>query len=423
MKLVILCVTLCVFVTNTFGTSRKPLNSFIRHHERLSYDTVDVHARTRRAIELSPHADVAIKFEAHNKNFSMHLRRNHFIFAKEFKIVDGFGKNVPYDYSRFVHGNVEGHHRSYVMGKIDNGRFEGSIHLHDDQYHVEPAEKYFKDDTTAKYHSVIYSHHDVEHNARYGKAEVPDRPTTLKGSSLYKKMEEEKKTLEKEEEELKKKGKHRYRRGTKNRHKNTCNLKLVADHLFMKKFVRRETAIDQMVMHYQAVEYIFRNQTFNTTGEYDSFFSPEGVGFRIKEVHVWKEDTVPKPFAPNHISVYRLLELFSRMNHSSACLAYLFTDRTFDDGIMGLAYLAYRYGQPGGICDPYAKYGEIWKTYNTGVITFQLYNREAPPLITEITFAHELGHSFGAQVKKLKIANFLNLKKNDTSSPVRILDN
>ena len=400
MKLVILCVTLCVFVTNTFGTSRKPLNSFIRHHERLSYDTVDVHARTRRAIELSPHADVAIKFEAHNKNFSMHLRRNHFIFAKEFKIVDGFGKNVPYDYSRFVHGNVEGHHRSYVMGKIDNGRFEGSIHLHDDQYHVEPAEKYFKDDTTAKYHSVIYSHHDVEHNARYGKAEVPDRPTTLKGSSLYKKMEEEKKTLEKEEEELKKKGKHRYRRGTKNRHKNTCNLKLVADHLFMKKFVRRETAIDQMVMHYQAVEYIFRNQTFNTTGEYDSFFSPEGVGFRIKEVHVWKEDTVPKPFAPNHISVYRLLELFSRMNHSSACLAYLFTDRTFDDGIMGLAYLAYRYGQPGGICDPYAKYGEVWKTYNTGVITFQLYNREAPPLITEITFAHELGHSFGAQVTR-----------------------
>ena len=398
MKLVILYVTLCVFVTNTFGTSRKPLNSFIRHHERLSYDVSDVHARTRRAIELSPHADVAIKFEAHNKNFSMHLRRNHFIFAKEFKIVDGFGENVPYDYSRFVHGNVEGHHRSYVMGKIDDGRFEGSIHLHGDQYHVEPAERYFKDDTTAKYHSVIYSHHDVEHNARFGKAEVPDRPTTLKGSSLYKKMEEEKKILEKEEEELKQKGKHRYRRGTKNRHKNTCNLKLVADHLFMKKFVRRETAIDQMVMHYQAVEYIFRNQTFNTTGEYDSFFSPEGVGFRIKEVHVWKEDSVPKELAPNHISVYRLLELFSRMNHSSACLAYLFTDRTFDDGIMGLAYLAYRYGQPGGICDPYAKYGEVWKTYNTGVLTFQLYNREAPPLVTEITFAHELGHSFGAQV-------------------------
>ena len=60
------------------------------------------------------------------------------------------------------------------------------------------------------------------------------------------------------------------------RHKNTCNMKLVADHLFMKKFVRRETAIDEMVYHYQAVEYIFRNQTFNTTNQLDSSFSPEG---------------------------------------------------------------------------------------------------------------------------------------------------
>jgi len=349
----------------------------------------------RRATELSPHANVHIKFKAHKRNFTLHTVRNHFIFSNDFKIVDGFGKKIPYDYSRFVHGDVEGYHRSYVMGKIDNGRFEGSIHLHDGQFHIEPAERYFKDDSTAKYHSVIYSHSDVDHNAKFGKAEVPERPTTLKGSSLYKKMAEEKEKLE---EESATHGKERYRRGTKNRHKNTCHLKLVADHLFMKKFILRETAIDQMVLHYQAVEYIFRNQTFNTTGEYDSNFSPEGVGFRIKEVHVWLEESVPASLSPQHISIYRLLELFSRMNHSSVCLAYLFTDRTFDDGIMGLAYIAYRYGQPGGICDSYAKYGEVWKTYNTGVITFQLYNREAPPLVTEITFAHELGHSFGAQV-------------------------
>ena len=38
----------------------------------------------------------------------------------------------------------------------------------------------------------------------------------------------------------------------------------------------RSTAIDEMVYHYQAVEYIFRNQTFNTTGELDSNFNPEG---------------------------------------------------------------------------------------------------------------------------------------------------
>lgn len=386
----VLFVTILCFVY-----CKKPLNNFIRHHERLNYDTDDVHRRMKRALDLSPFANVQIKFKAMSKNFTLHLRRNHDVFAPDFKIIDGFGNQIHYDYSRFVHGDVEGYHKSHVIGKVQDGRFEGSIHLHSEKFHVEPAERYFKDDSTATHHSVIYSHYDVEHNYKLGTAEKPDRPTTLKGSSLYKQMEAEKKKME---EETKENGKARYRRGTKNRHMNTCNLKLVADHLFMKKFVRRETAIDQMVLHYQAVEYIFRNQTFNTTKEFDSSFSPEGIGFRIKEVHVWLADSVPKSLSANHISVYRLLELFSRMNHSSVCLAYLFTDRSFDDGVMGLAYVAYRYGQPGGICDPYAKYGEVWKTYNTGVISFQLYNREAPPAITEITFAHELGHSFGAQV-------------------------
>lgn len=391
----LLFIAICTLLTVVqISAVKKPLNNFIRHHERLNYDTEDVDRRVRRAIDLSPYANVHIKFKAHNLNFTLHTRRNHHIFAKDFKIVDGFGNRIHYDFSKFIHGDVEGFPRSYVTGKIEKGRFEGSIHLNHDQFHVEPAERYFKDDSTAVHHSVIYSHRDVEHNAKYGKAEVPERPSTLKGSSLYKTMEAEKAKLE---EESKEHGKQRYRRGTKNRHKNTCNLKLVGDHLFMKKFVRRETAIDQMVLHYQAVEFIFRNQTFNTTNEYDSTFSPEGIGFRIKEVHIWLEESVPTSLAPKHISIYRLLELFSRMNHSSVCLAYLFTDRSFDDGVMGLAYIAYRYGQPGGICDPYAKYGDTWKTYNTGIVTFQLYNREAPPIVTEITLAHELGHSFGAQ--------------------------
>ena len=393
---------ICAFVVNIAADTRKPLNGFIKHHERLSY-VVDAHVRTKRSTDVSPDSDVSINFESHNKNFSIHLKRNHFLFSKEFKIVDGFGNIVPYDYSRFVHGDVEGFHRSYVIGKLDNGRFEGSIHLHNDQFHVEPAEKYFKDDTTAKHHSVIYSHRDVEHNARFGKAaEVPERPSaTLKGSSLYKKMVKENDRLKNEKEESKGNGKQRYRRGVTNREMNTCTLKLVADHLFLKKFVRRETAIDQLVLHYQAVEHIFRQQTFNTTGEYNSHFSPQSIGFRIAEVHIWNEDSVPESLAPVNISIDKLLENFSQMQHDTACLAYLFTDRTFDDGIMGLAYVADRNNQsePGGICEFSEKYGEVWKTYNTGVVSFQLFSREAPPSVTEIIFAHQLGHSFGAEVK------------------------
>ena len=363
---------------------KRPLNNYIRHHEVLSYDTAEIHFRTKRALKLSPYANVNLKFGAFDRNFSCHLTRNHDIFAPGFKVVDQDGEKIEYDYSRFFHGDVEGLRHSHVIGLITEGRFQGSIHTHNDEYHIEPAERYYDDASERGFHSIMYSIHDLDmSNVNYATVPKLQRPTDLQHSeSLSKQLQEE--------------GKKRYKRGTKNRHRNTCNLKVVADHLFMRKFVRRETAIDEMVYHYQAVEYIFRNQTFNTTNQLDSSYSPEGIGFRIKEVHVLLKDTVPKAIKPTEMSVFRVLELFSQMNHSSVCLSYLFTDRSFDDGVLGLAYIAYPYGQPGGICDPYANYGGTMKSYNTGVLSFRLYNREAPRALTKIAFAHELGHSFGA---------------------------
>ena len=65
---------------------------------------------------------------------------------------------------------------------------------------------------------------------------------------------------------------------------------------------------------------------------------------------------------------------------------------------MGLAYVAFPYGQPGGICEKYIKAGDKWRSYNAAVVTFRMYNREAPLPLTEITLAHEMGHALGAQV-------------------------
>ena len=121
--------------------AKRPLNNIIRHHDVITYDTEDVHTRTRRALSLSPFANVHIKFDAFDRNFSLHLTRNHDIFAGDFKIVDGHGNKIEYDYSRFYHGDVEGMHRSHCMGLINEGRFQGSIHTANDEYHIEPAER------------------------------------------------------------------------------------------------------------------------------------------------------------------------------------------------------------------------------------------------------------------------------------------
>lgn len=55
-----------------------------------------------------------------------------------------------------------------------------------------------------------------------------------------------------------------------------------------------------------------------------------------------KETT--NPFRFSNIGVEKFLELNSEQNHDDYCLAYLFTDRDFDDGVLGLAWV----GAPSG---------------------------------------------------------------------------
>ncbi len=50
------------------------------------------------------------------------------------------------------------------------------------------------------------------------------------------------------------------------------------------------------------------------------------------------------PFRFANIGVEKFLELNSEQNHDDYCLAYVFTDRDFDDGVLGLAWV----GAPSG---------------------------------------------------------------------------
>lgn len=45
------------------------------------------------------------------------------------------------------------------------------------------------------------------------------------------------------------------------------------------------------------------------------------------------------PFRFSNIGVETFLNLNSEQNHDDFCLAYVFTDRDFDDGVLGLAWV------------------------------------------------------------------------------------
>jgi disintegrin and metalloproteinase domain-containing protein 10 len=94
--------------------------------------------------------------------------------------------------------------------------------------------------------------------------------------------------------------------------------------------------------------------------------------------------------------VSAFLNQHSQANYSDFCLAYRFTYRDFDGGVVGLAYIAPQPGQNlrGGICDRLSG----GRTLNTGIVTSVNFNRRIPPSLSALTFAHEAGHNFGSNV-------------------------
>lgn len=97
-------------------------------------------------------------------------------------------------------------------------------------------------------------------------------------------------------------------------------------------------------------------------------------GFQINTTTDEKDPTNPFRF-PN-IGVEKFLELNSEQNHDDYCLAYVFTDRDFDDGVLGLAWV----GAPSGSLSNYVLIFET-KSIFQGRLNFIKYRKEKVMLV------------------------------------------
>lgn len=63
-------------------------------------------------------------------------------------------------------------------------------------------------------------------------------------------------------------------------------------------------------------------------------------------------------------------------------------------------------GASGGICEKFKEYQEnrnkVWKSLNTGIVTNANYGKMVPTKVSQLTFAHEVGHNFGSPVSMRK---------------------
>uniref|UniRef100_A0A8C6PVL4 Disintegrin and metalloproteinase domain-containing protein 10 n=1 Tax=Nothobranchius furzeri TaxID=105023 RepID=A0A8C6PVL4_NOTFU len=345
------------------GHYRNPLNKYIRHYEGLSYNTELVHTKHQRAKRALIHEDkfIHLDFHAHGRHFNLRMKRDTSLFAPDLR-VDVSGEEVPYDTSHIYTGEIYGEKGTLTHGSIVDGKFEGFIQSYHGTYYVEPAERYLED-KDVPFHSVMYHEDDIR-----------ESPT----SELHADADSNDPVL------LRK-------RRMAQAEKNTCQLFIQTDHLFFKYYKTREAVIAQISSHVKAIDAIYQGTDF--TGIRNISFMVKRI--RINTTNDEKDRSNPFRFA--NIGVEKFLELNSEQNHDDYCLAYVFTDRDFDDGVLGLAWVGAPSGSSGGICEKSKLYSDgKRKSLNTGIITVQNYASHVPPKVSHITFAHEVGHNFGS---------------------------
>ncbi|KAA0723306.1 Disintegrin and metalloproteinase domain-containing protein 10 [Triplophysa tibetana] len=377
------------------GQNGRTLSNYIKHYEGLSYNTNILHSKHQRAKRAVSHDDqfVHLDFHAHGRHFNLRMKRDTSLFSPDLK-VEVSGEEIPYDTSHIYTGEIYGEKGTLTHGSIVDGKFEGFIKSHLGTYYIEPSERYLKDQTLP-FHSVIYHEDDIDYPHKYG------AEGGCADHSVFERMK--KYQMSAVEEPNQEQTKHdadedraygpvilRRRRGVQ-AEKNTCQLFIQTDHFFFKYYGSREAVIAQISSHVKAIDSIYQGTDFQGI---------RNISFMVKRIRInTTEDTKEpsNPFRFANIGVEKFLELNSEQNHNDYCLAYVFTDRDFDDGVLGLAWVGAPSGSSGGICEKNKEYSDRkQKSLNTGIITVQNYASHVPPKVSHITFAHEVGHNFGS---------------------------
>ncbi|XP_054468570.1 disintegrin and metalloproteinase domain-containing protein 10 [Anoplopoma fimbria] len=393
-----LLLTLCCLgaITGQFGN---PLDKYIRHYEGLSYDTEALHNRHQRAKRaLSPQdKTVHLDFHAHGRHFNLRMKTDTTLFSPDL-IIEVSGEEIPVDTSHIYSGEIFGEKGTLTHGSVIDGRFEGFIQTHQGTYYVEPSERYLKN-KNVPFHSVIYHEDDINYPHKYGSEggcadhSVLERMRKYQATAVEDPVKNVKSVLKEEEEE--EESSHGpvilRRKRAAAKEKNTCQLFIQTDHLFFKYYGTREAVIAQISSHVKAIDSIYQAT---------DFLGIRNISFMVKRIRInttVEEKDSSNPFRFANIGVEKFLELNSEQNHNDYCLAYVFSDRDFDDGVLGLAWVGAPSGSSGGICEENKLYSDgKKKSLNTGIITVQNYASHVPPKVSHITFAHEVGHNFGS---------------------------
>lgn len=411
-------------------TDSKALDDYIKHYEELHYDTADLHNRHLRTKRSASDPNLYLKFHAYGRDFKLQLQRAKNIFTDDFKSEGSYGRLENVDTSFIYNGKVVGEPNSHVHGAVISGIFRGSITIPDDTvYHIEPSVRFFGNNHNRPFHSVIYSEKHLDINPFRHRREAHSQGTcgndnhyewmertahsatqdrVRRASNLYEEMSENDNSYHNMYTETL----NRQRRNAFPDKKSSCYLYLRSDpalyNEIYKSYINDDITRDEILAffasHVDAINTIYRRTKFET---YDKQMFYSGVDFQVQRIKIMTNKTEncsselrKTAFCNQNIDVSNFLNLNSLTNHDKYCLAFMFTYRDFSQGTLGLAWVGSPTRAAGGICEKWKEYDEgnskKYKSLNTGIVTIVNYGKRVAPKVSQLTFAHEVGHNFGS---------------------------
>ncbi|XP_067941797.1 disintegrin and metalloproteinase domain-containing protein 10-like isoform X2 [Watersipora subatra] len=397
--------SLTVFVLLTVCSSvyaRDNLGEYVKSFSPLFYDSVELHRQhkvTKRSI-YDKSINLQLTHDGRKLDLSLHPADDKLFHPHTYISTDGV--ESEFDTSHFYDGYIRGDPSSSVSGSIINGVFQGIIRTGgQDVYYVDrkeyhPAHSMTKHDQV---HSVIYKRTDVNVD-KFSERQRVKRGASGDGfcGARIKSIADWMERMEASHlDQIS-----RVKRQTTPSN-NVCNLLIQSDPEMWKYFETLFPVADSMVK--QEITAFIRQLVREVNGVYAKadFKGKTGYQLRVDRLVINKtcNSNSDHWFCNTNLDVSNFLNLNTYTNHNAYCLAYVLTNRDFADGTLGLAWVAKPDSLSGGICSQYTTYSENGsprkKSLNTGIVTIKNYGERVPVLMSQITFAHEIGHNFGAE--------------------------
>uniref|UniRef100_A0AAY5EJ87 ADAM metallopeptidase domain 17b n=1 Tax=Electrophorus electricus TaxID=8005 RepID=A0AAY5EJ87_ELEEL len=363
------------------------LGSVLSDFDVLSLSSLQQHSVRKRDVQSHTHAERLISFTALQRHFRLYLATNTELFTDDFSaVVMGVGRTQEaYEVQRqnFFTGHVIGEESSRVQAHIDDSDFTAHILTDEAEYNIEPLWRFTEGAPDGRL--LVYRSEDIRNMSRLAAPKVCGYITTPATQLLP--------------ENVRRASHLRERRQAVDHSKNTCPLLLVADYRFFRHMGRREesTTINYLIELIDRVDDIYRNTSW------DEEF--KGYGVQIQQIIINRNPT-PVESGKAHFNMkgspVKNRDQFSidiADNASRVCLAHLFTYQDFDEGTLGLAYVApAKDGVPGGLCSKgeYTSSDHRAMFLNTGLTSTKNYGKTILTKEADLVTTHELGHNFGA---------------------------